>query len=296
MEQMKFLVAVDKKTEYVMQMVEQQTSLLNQIIEFLQVIARGGKLHEVNAYSYGRTSKGSAFILLYPAHPKMDHRICRVYEEKFNMLPESIKYTTIPKDAQDGNPNKSQARKAKAYFTIPLITVATEPGKDTNMGAEQRFMMILNANLLRYIPTDNIPAVSEPSSNSEEPSIDPEPIHVDTEISNEINNTKINPITSIDDLNNLLYGPQEEIIEKVKEEFKKEEKKEPDPEPPPQDPEPTQPYVYKDGDVVSSNAVVHKLFHAYWEVSEIHPQSATVLKEWYMTNKEWLAETKDISF
>ena len=115
----------------------QQMAELNQ--RLLQVAARQGKLQLIGGYVHGRDSKDHPFILLYSSSKYLDHKICRVYRERFKTLPDYIN-TNVPPSAPDDNPTKTSASKQGIYKTCRYFTIATVEGKDTKMGKEVRYL------------------------------------------------------------------------------------------------------------------------------------------------------------
>lgn len=115
---------------------------ITQLRTLIEVMVNSERLHQVGGYASGRTSKGAAFIILYPAAPHLKHKVCRVYEEDFGKLPPIIN-TRVPQSAQEGNPDREQAIRQKIYHACPVFTIATRDGQDTQMGPEVRFSRVI---------------------------------------------------------------------------------------------------------------------------------------------------------
>lgn len=103
------------------------------------VIAHRGTIHMIGGFAHGRTSNGDPFVLLYPGQKNLKHKVCRVYEQSFHELPWFVETNAIPENAQDGNPDKDKAKKLGIYQQCDWFEIATIDGKETQMGAEQRF-------------------------------------------------------------------------------------------------------------------------------------------------------------
>ncbi len=117
---------------------------INQLRRFVDLLINGETIHRVGGYAYGRTSKGAAFIILYPASDRLKRKVCRVYQEEFPQLPAFID-TNVPKDAQKGNPERPEAQEMGIYRPCPHFLMLTREGKDTQMGPEIRFSRVLDA-------------------------------------------------------------------------------------------------------------------------------------------------------
>lgn len=117
---------------------------LDQLTILVEAMLRHESIHEVAGYAYGRTSIDAAFIILYPAASQLKHKVCRVYEEDFGKLPAFIN-TNIPAVAQEGNPDREQAKRQRIYTHTPVFTITTVEGKDTQMGPEVRFSRVISA-------------------------------------------------------------------------------------------------------------------------------------------------------
>jgi len=112
-------------------------------LKYSMVTARNGTPHQIGGYVHGRTSNGDPFVLLYSPRDGLKHKITRVYEQSFSDLPWFVETKLIADDAQDGNPNKDQAKKQGIYRECDWFEIATVPGKETQMGPEQRYYMTL---------------------------------------------------------------------------------------------------------------------------------------------------------
>ena len=92
----------------------------------------------IGGYVYGRTSKGDPFIVLYPASDKLDRKACRVYDHEFKKLPQFVDLN-VPINAQNANPDRSQAVRMGIYKKCQLFQITLFDGRKTEMGPEQRF-------------------------------------------------------------------------------------------------------------------------------------------------------------
>lgn len=114
--------------------------------KLITVLIAGGKLHEVGGYVYGKTKRGEGdpFVILYPYAQGMKEKVCRVYQQDFGKLPHYIP-TEFPQGGNYvyDNPDKEEARKAGIYHNCRPFTMATYPGKQTQMGPEQRFHSVI---------------------------------------------------------------------------------------------------------------------------------------------------------
>lgn len=110
----------------------------------VDLLINGEKVHRVGGYAYGRTKKGDAFIILYPAAERLKLKVCRVYQEEFAQLPGFID-TAVPPTAQKGNPDREEAKEMGIYRPCPQFLMLTREGKDTQMGPEVRFSRVLDA-------------------------------------------------------------------------------------------------------------------------------------------------------
>ena len=115
------------------------TKQLDRIETMLQAILKSQKLlHWISGYVHGRTKGGDPFIVLYPASPKLDEKVCRVYKQGFSKLPDYID-TNIPPTAQRANPSRSEAVQLGIYHECALFQIAIYNGRETQMGPEKRF-------------------------------------------------------------------------------------------------------------------------------------------------------------
>lgn len=111
--------------------------------KLMTVIANGGKIHQIGGYAYGRTSANDPFVLLYSPHDSLVHKICRVYPEDFDKLPHFIPLGSIPANASELNPTKTELKKQVLYHGCATFKIATVDGKDTQMGPEVRFYDVM---------------------------------------------------------------------------------------------------------------------------------------------------------
>lgn len=117
---------------------------VNRLARLVDLLINGETIHRVGGYAYGRTKKGDAFIILYPAADRLKLKVCRVYQEEFPQLPAFID-TNVPQDAQKGNPDREEAKEMGIYRPCPAFLMLTREGKDTQMGREVRFSRVLEA-------------------------------------------------------------------------------------------------------------------------------------------------------
>ncbi len=117
---------------------------LSRLSRLVDLLINGEKIHRVGGYAYGRTKKGDAFIILYPAADRLKLKVCRVYQEEFAQLPAFID-TDVPPTAQKGNPDRPEAEEMGIYRPCPPFLMLTRDGKDTQMGPEVRFSRVLDA-------------------------------------------------------------------------------------------------------------------------------------------------------
>ncbi len=128
---------------------------LSRLSRLVDLLINGEKIHRVGGYAYGRTKKGDAFIILYPAADRLKLKVCRVYQEEFAQLPTFID-TNVPPTAQKGNPDRPEAEEMGIYRPCLPFLMLTRDGKDTQMGPEVRFSRVLDA-----------PVAPSPSSTGE---------------------------------------------------------------------------------------------------------------------------------
>lgn len=117
---------------------------VNRLTRLVDLLINGETVHRVGGYAYGRTKKGDAFIILYPAADRLKLKVCRVYQEEFPQLPAFID-TNVPPTAQKGNPDREEAKEMGIYRPCPTFLMLTREGKDTQMGREVRFSRVLEA-------------------------------------------------------------------------------------------------------------------------------------------------------
>jgi hypothetical protein len=143
--------------------------------KLITVLIAGGKLHEVGGYVYGKTKhgQGDPFVILYPYAQGMKEKVCRVYKHDFNKLPHYI-----PVEFPEGNqyvydnPAKEEARKLGIYHNCRPFTMATYPGKQTQMGPEQRFHSVI----YEWVGSETqMDPFKIPHKPPEQPSQEPEP-------------------------------------------------------------------------------------------------------------------------
>ena len=121
---------------------KQQGTMTNKVI---QVLINGGKIEDIGGYSYGRTSDNDEFILLFSPVKKLEHKICRVYKEQFHQMPWFIPTKDIPQTAPAGNDTRSTLVRQGLFNNCRPFTIATKPGKETQMGPEIRFYIVVDA-------------------------------------------------------------------------------------------------------------------------------------------------------
>ena len=284
LESTEMLNAIDKNVIYLVQSIEyiRATQLLNTAL--LQVMIKGGKLAEIGGYVYGRTGNGDPFIILYPAKDHLIHKICRVYKEKFHLLPNSI-IQEVPGEAQEGNPDKNEARRQNIYHDCPVFIIATIDGKDTNMGPEVRF----------YMTVDHNPIIS---SNKAVLDLLAEHEKQLNETSAEIDDTPDE--ISADELNAMLglnKEPEPEVHHTKRERPWDEKEKEELPFTPDEEPDMAllvEPYRYGDKELLADNKIVQTTYKAFFDVHRKIPASGQELKNWWAENKEFLKTTYNI--
>lgn len=138
---------------------------LSRLSRLVDLLINGEKIHRVGGYAYGRTKKGDAFIILYPAAERLKLKVCRVYQEEFAQLPAFID-TNVPPTAQKGNPDRPEAEEMGIYRPCPPFLMLTREGKDTQMGPEIRFSRVLDAPTAAAAPparsaTQPVPVVDD---------------------------------------------------------------------------------------------------------------------------------------
>jgi len=107
------------------------------------LLKSNNQLHWIGGYVHGRTSNDDPFIILYPASDKLNHKVCRVYPHDFRKLPDFVDTDVLPGLTQDGNPDRDKAEKKGIYHACPPFLITTYDGKDTQMGAEVRFLDVV---------------------------------------------------------------------------------------------------------------------------------------------------------
>ena len=267
-----FVAAVDSNVMYIVQSLQKMQAEISLNGRYAKVAAKKGNLWSISGYAYGRTSNNDPYILLYPAHPKMVHKVTRVYDHQFHDLPRFVSTIDIPADAPDNNPTKEQAAKKKIYHECPEFEIATIDGKDTNMGPEQRFYMTIDIpseSILTPSPPAPLPELEQLSttinSNSvpEDETIDSAPIAKTNEEANAIEATE--ETIAVTELNSLL-GLGEP------------------------DPEPQAPYLYSDGNQVANDEDLIAIYLAYWQQNEKIVANGLTLQSWYKRNSQHLNE------
>ena len=117
---------------------------LTQIEKMLTALLKSNnQLHWIGGYVHGRTSNDDPFIIIYPASDKLNHKVCRVYPHDFRKLPDFVNTDVLPGITQDGNPDRDKAEKKGIYRACPPFLITTYDGKDTQMGAEVRFLDVV---------------------------------------------------------------------------------------------------------------------------------------------------------
>jgi hypothetical protein len=140
-----FMHAVDAHLMYLSGTQDEVRDDIRSLQKWVQVAVHNGKTHTIGGYAYGRTTKNDhPFIILYPAAAGLQHKVCRVYTQDFSQLPEEINTLELPSEAQSGNPTKDEAQKKGLYFVCKPFIIATEDGDETQMGPEQRFLLVLD--------------------------------------------------------------------------------------------------------------------------------------------------------
>lgn len=132
-------------TQLIIKMLHQLDNHNQTTNKIIQVLIAGGKIEEIAGYSYGRTSDNDEFILLFSPIKKLEHKICRVYQEQFHLMPWFIDCDNIPTAAPAGNDTRSVLTRQGLFNTCPQFTIATRPGKETQMGPEVRFYIVIDA-------------------------------------------------------------------------------------------------------------------------------------------------------
>jgi len=301
---------IDENVIYLIQQIQELRATQILTAALLQVLIKGGKLAEIGGYVYGRTSNDDPFIILYPAKAHLIHKICRVYKEKFHLLPSFI-IAEVPGDAQDGNPDKNIARRQNLYHECQEFVIATESGKETNMGAEVRFFMVVDHGFgpgnqaVRQLLAEH----EEELETTVEKTQNNQPIkQTDTNINiNDLNamlGLNKEPVPTSVPIEKVLRGsdispvhipnyeePEPEIHHTKQERPWNEEEKEELPFTPDEEPDVTilvEPYRYGDGELLADNSVVQVTYRAYFDVHRCTPQSGQVLKDWYLKSREFL--------
>lgn len=274
------LRAIDAALEYIAQSVDQIRQVAGLNRKLLMVLIKGGEVHQINGYVHGRTSEGDPFVCLYSSHPKMEHKVCRVYSDKFHDLPYFVRTNNIPANAQDGNPSKSKAQQQGIYHNCSVFMIATRPGKETNMGPEKRFYMTLE--LTRNVD-DELKAAHEkledlrkqvkpltPARNGK-PKTPAEIIDEPETPAEEIDIKK-----ATQEVNELLgLGDEPKPKQSQKE----------------HEPMPEEPFKYKDGTDVPTDSRTKFIFMSYWNMTGQIAENSGDLKKWYDEHKMELIET-----
>ena len=234
----------------------------------LKVIIKGGKLHEIGGYTYGRTSNDDAFVILYPTKESLIHKVCRVYQENFHKLPYFIPTSNIPADATENNPDKNKARRGNIYHDCPIFTIATEPGKETQMGNEVRFMMTVEETPNEESKINQMQ--SEIAKEIVEDVEDTEDNHHDDPPAEEPTTQQPPPPDNIapDHLNDML-GVGESNSET---------------------PALITPYTYEDGTAVADHPKSQAVFKAHHEIHHHVPANSDALRDWYERNKNFVED------
>ena len=141
---------------------------VSRLARLVDLLINGETIHRVGGYAYGRTKKGDAFIILYPAADRLKLKVCRVYQEEFPQLPAFID-TNVPPTAQKGNPDREEAKDMGIYRPCPPFLMLTREGKDTQMGPEVRFSRVLDAPQAPASPVAPSPLPAVAASHSPSP-------------------------------------------------------------------------------------------------------------------------------
>ena len=267
-----FVAAVDANIMYTVQSLQKMQAEITLNGRYAKVAAKKGNLWNIAGYAYGRTSNDDPYILLYPAHPKMVHKVTRVYDHQFYDLPRFVSTIDIPADAPDNNPTKEQAAKKKIYYECPEFEIATIDGKETNMGPEQRFYMTVN------IPSESILTPSAPASP---PKLEQVSTAIDFNNAPEDETINSAPITKT--------NTEADTIETTEETIAVTELNnllgigEPDP-------QPQAPYLYSDGNQVANDENLIAIYLAYWQQNEKIVANGPTLQSWYKRNSHHLNE------
>lgn len=132
-------------TQLIIRMLRQLNKQNETMADIVKVLIAGGKMEEIGAYSYGRTKANDEFVLLFSSVKKLDHKICRVYKEQFHLLPWYIETHDVPLTAPVGNDTRTVLQRQGLLKQCAPFTIATRPGKETQMGTEVRFYIVIDA-------------------------------------------------------------------------------------------------------------------------------------------------------
>lgn len=125
-------------------MTEQDT----QLRKLLTALCKSQNLiHWISAYAHGRTSTGDPFLFLFSSNPKLEKKICRVYEGDFKKLPDFIN-TNVPASTpkSKNTPDRAEFVANGKLLDCPAFQIICYMGEETQMGQERRFSDVL------YIP------------------------------------------------------------------------------------------------------------------------------------------------
>ena len=123
------------------------------------VLKSNNHIQWIGGYVYGRTSKDDPFIILYPASDKLERKACRVYGHEFKKLPLFIS-RDVPANAQNANPDRSQAMRQGIYNPCQLFQITLYNGRVTEMGPEQRFGNVIRVSENKPVATPPPPVTS----------------------------------------------------------------------------------------------------------------------------------------
>lgn len=220
--------------------------------KLLQVIANSGKLHEIGGFSYGRTSVGDPYVLLYPDHPNMIQKVCRVYPQDFDKLPYHVPTVNIPQNVTDGNPDKKKSKAAGNYRNCAKFTIATVEGKksaNSNMGPEIRFYDVIELTRNRDDELrQSVPEISEISDSEK----------------TEISDHSLDAVVAREGVNNVLFGTSSNTSGKRLHES----------------PAPIS-HKYGDGTEPPDNPATLEIFDAYATKFHKAPKNGYTLKTWH---------------
>lgn len=139
-----------------------------ELAERLNQEATGEDVKLVDSYVLGETKEGAPVIHLYPAHPKLQHRFCAVYEEKFDLLPFPVDMGAKQWEAGLAPPEKAVAiRKGYLNQVEPFRAVRLPTGKMTDGKMQYKFARALAAEEKPEAP--EAPAPEAPQAPAQKP-------------------------------------------------------------------------------------------------------------------------------